>query len=343
MTKRRFILAAAAATIVAAGVLALYWLWAAGQVRTAIAHWSAAQRAAGYQVAYDGPEIGGFPVRLAVRLESPRIAAPQGWRWSGAAVTGEAAFWQPLLLRLALPRRQELVAVWRGHERRLRLDAGRADGEVRLDGAGQAVAAAVEMFDVTVREAPGQEAAGWTARAGHMRHEIARQAPSPGQEAHMRLEGTLADLMVVQMPPPFPDTIDRLAYAADLVGTIPAGEPAAALAAWRDGGGVVQVSNLTFVWGPLDVRADGTAALDEALRPQGAFSARIAGLPELLDALVAQGGMQPAAAAALRIAVLTFAEGRDGNGRPIVRVPVTLQDGTVFLGPVAVARLDPVL
>ncbi len=342
MTKRR-LAAIAAAALFAAGALCLYWLWAAGQVRTAIAQWSAAQRAAGYQVSYNGPELGGFPVRLAVRLAAPRIAAPHGWRWSGAAIAGEAAFWQPLLLRLALPLRQELVAVWRGHERRLSLDAGRADGEVRLDGAGQAVAAAVEMFDVTVREAPGQEMADWTAHAVHMRQQITRPRPSAGQDALMHLEGTLADLTVPRPPPLFPDTIDRLAYAADLIGTVPPGEPAAALAAWRDGGGLLQVRNLTLAWGTLDVRADGTVALDDMLRPQGAFSAHIAGLPEMLDALVAQGGMQPGAAAALRIAVLAFAEGRDRSGRPIVRVPVTLQDGTVFLGPVAVARLAPVL
>jgi len=327
----------AAAAIVAAGALAGYWVWAAGQVRTAIAEWSDAQRAAGYRIVYDGPKVSGFPVRLLVRLAAPRIAAPQGWRWSGAAITGQAAFWQPLSLRLALPLRQELVAIWRGHERTLSLQAARADGLVRLDSRGQA-AATVEMADVTLREA-----AGWSARVGHMRHEITRPPTAPGEQPHTHLEGTIADLTLAQVPPPFPATIDRLAYAADLTGTLPPGAPAAALAAWRDGGGLLEVTNLTLVWGPLDVRADGTVTLDEALRPQGAFSAHIAGLPELLEALVAQGMMQPGAAAALRIAVLTLSEGRDGSGRPNVRLPVTLQDGTVFLGPVALARVEPVL
>ena len=338
MRKRRLILAIAAAAIIAAGALAGYWVWAAGQVHTAIAEWSDTQRTAGYHIAYGGPDISGFPVRLSVRITAPRIAAPQGWRWSGAAITGQAAFWQPLSLHLALPLGQELVTVWRGLERSLSLQAARADSLVRLDNRGQAVAATVEMAEVTLREA-----AGWSARIGHMRHEITRPSATMGAQPHTRLEGTIADLTLMQAPPPFPATIDRLAYAADLIGTLPPGEPAAVLATWRDGGGLLQVTNLTMIWGPLDVRADGTVSLDALLRPQGAFAARIAGLPEMLDALVARGVMQPGAAAALRIAVLTLSEGRDERGRLIVRLPVTLQDGTVFLGPVALARVDPVL
>jgi hypothetical protein len=338
MTKRNVILAIAIAAVIAAGALAGYWLWAAGQVRTAIAEWSDAQRAAGYAIAYGGPDIGGFPVRLSVHFAAPRVTAPQGWHWSGAAIAGQAAFWQPLSLRLALPLRQELVTVWRGLERTLSLQSARADGLVRLDGRGRAVAATVEMAEVTLREA-----AGWSARIGHMRHDISRPSAAPEDQPHTRLEGTIADLTLTQAPPPLPATIDRLAYAADLTGTLPPGEPAAALAAWRDGGGLLQVTNLTLIWGPLDVRADGTVALDALLRPEGAFAAHIAGLPEMLEALVARGIMLPGAAAALRIAVLTLSEGRDGSGRPTVRLPVTLQDGTIFLGPVALARVDPVL
>ncbi len=339
MRRRHLALAALAVAIVAVTGLAIYWMWAAGQVRTAIAQWAETQRAEGYDVAYTGPDVRGFPIRLTVRLDQPRIAAPEGWRWSGAAIAGEAAFWQPLLLRLALPRQQELVAVWRGHERSLQLQAGGADGVVRFDTRGQAVAATLDMTDVTVREASGA-----SVRADRLHHEVTRPTPTADGVSHLLLRGEIDALTLPEAPPaPFPETVQRLAYTADLIGTIPSGEPAAALAAWRDAGGLLEVTDLSLTWGPLYVRADGTAALDEALRPQGAFSARIAGLPEMLDALVAQGMMQPGAAAALRLAVLTLAEGRDGNGRPVVRLPVTLQDGRVFLGPVALARLDPVL
>lgn len=339
MRRRHLALAAGTLVVLAAAVLALYWIWAAGQVRTAIARWAETQRAAGYDIAYDGPDIRGFPIRLAVRLDAPRIAAPEGWRWSGAAIGGTAAFWQPLRLRLALPRRQQLAAVWRGREWTVQLDAARADGEVRFDTRGAAVAASLDLADVTLRDA-----AGGRLRAARLRHQVTRPRPAPDGAAHLLLQGEIDDLVLPGTPPsPFPETIRRLAYSADMTGVIPPGEPAAALAAWRDAGGLLEVTDVQLTWGPLDVRANGTATLDEALRPQGAFSARIAGLPEMLDTAVAQGIMQPGAAAALRLAVLTLAEARDATGRPIVRLPVTLQDGRVFLGPAPLGRLDPVL
>jgi uncharacterized protein DUF2125 len=343
MGRRKFAaitaIAATAGAVTIAVALAAYWLWAAGQVRTAIAQWAEAQRAAGYDIAYAGPEIGGFPIRLAVRLDAPRIAAPEGWRWSGGAIAGEAAFWQPLLLRLALPLEQELAGVWRGTERTLRMQAARADATIRFDARGQAVAATLEATDISV-----QDAGGGRLRIARLRHRANRPPPMTDGVSHLLLRGEIEALTLAETPPaPFPATIDRLAYDADLIGTIPPGEPAAALAAWRDGGGALNVVDLVFVWGPLDVRADGTLTLDTLLRPHGTFSARIAGLPEMLDAAVAQGMVQPGAAAGLRLAVLTLADGRDASGRPVVRLPVTLRDGRVFLGPVPLARLDPVL
>lgn len=339
MGKRKLALAAIAVVALTAVALATYWIWAAGQVRNAIGQWAETQRAAGYEIAYQGPDVRGFPVRLTVRLDAPRIAAPRSWRWSGGAITGKAAFWQPLLFRLALPRQQELVGIWRGYERTLHLEAARAEGSVRFDTRGQAVAATLEAADVTVRES-----AGGAVHAARVHHEAIRPPATANGATHLLLRGEIDDLTLAVAPPsPFPETIDRLAYSADLVGAIPPGEPAAALAAWRDAGGLLEVTDLALIWGPLDVRADGTLTLDTLLRPQGAFSARIAGLPELLDAAVAHGMMQPGTAAALNFAVLTLAEGRDATGRPIVRLPVTLQDGRVFLGPAPLGRLDPVL
>jgi hypothetical protein len=336
MRKRRLTFTAAIVATLVVAALSGYWIWAAGQVRTAIAQWTETQRAAGYYIAYDGPDMRGFPVRLAVTLDKPRLTAPEGWRWSGAAITGEAAFWQPLLLHLALPREQELAAVWRGHQRTLQLSAARADGVVRLDTRGQVITATLDMNDVTVREA-----AGGRVHADRLHQEISQP---PNDSARLLLRGEIGNLLLPAAPPsPFPETVERFAYTAELVGAISPGDPALALAAWRDAGGLLEVTDLSLIWGPLEVHADGTAALDEAMRPQGAFSARIAGLPEMLDALVTQGLMDPGAAAALRFMVLTLAEGRDGAGRPIVRLPVTLQDGRVFLGPAPLARLAPVL
>ena len=59
MLRRRLSLAVLGVAVVALGALALYWFWVANRAATAIAQWTEAQRARGYEIAYRGPEIGG--------------------------------------------------------------------------------------------------------------------------------------------------------------------------------------------------------------------------------------------------------------------------------------------
>ncbi len=115
------------------------------------------------------------------------------------------------------------------------------------------------------------------------------------------------------------------------------------MARWRDAGGLLEIAALTLVWGPLELAAEGTAALDQELRPQGAFTARIHGLPETLDAFAAHGLIEPGIALALRLTALTLATRKDASGRAVVELPITLQDGLFYLGPAALFPLAPVL
>jgi hypothetical protein len=345
MTVRRLTHAVLGLALLGFGGLAAYWVWAADRVETAIAQWTEEQRARGYEIAYRGPELSGFPVRLAVGFSEPRVTAPQGWRWSGAAIAGRAAFWEPQVLRLDLPLEQTLSAAWRGHRRELALSAAAARGQVHLGRDGWLKAATVEMESVVLTE----EGSG-SARAETLRYRLARRPPT--------LEGTddwtlllAGETRGVALPEgarnPFGPRVERLAFDTTLIGVIPrvtpGGDPAAALARWRDSGGLVEVQDLALVWGPLDVTASGTATLDQGLRPQGAFTARVRGLPEVLEALAGQGLIEPGVALALKLTAMTLATRNGATGRPEVELPITLQDGLFYLGPAALFRLAPVL
>jgi hypothetical protein len=341
MRPRPLIAAALGAALLALGALAAYWFWAADQVSAAIALWAEAQRARGYEIAYQGPELGGFPVKLAVRFTEPRVTAPQGWRWSGAAIAGEAAFWAPRSLRLELPRRQALSAAWRGHERVLALEAEAARGSVQLGREGWLKAARLEMEALAL-----SEQGGGTTRAERLRYDLTRRPPSleGSDDWTLLLSGeTLGVVLPEGTPNPLGEKVERIAFEATLIGVIPKGAPAEALARWRDDGGLLEVAALTLAWGPLELAAEGTAALDQELRPQGAFTARIHGLPDTLDAFAARGLIEPGVAVALRLMARTLAARRDAGGRAVVELPITLQDGLFYLGPVALFPLAPVL
>ena len=112
------------------------------------------------------------------------------------------------------------------------------------------------------------------------------------------------------------------------------------MAAWRDDGGTIELRGLIVKWGPLDLSADGTLALDSQLRPIGALSASIAGVDEAVASLVAEGSIGAAEAAAVRVAFNLFARLTSSAGDRL-NVPITAQDGRIFIGPVAVARIGP--
>ena len=64
------------------------------------------------------------------------------------------------------------------------------------------------------------------------------------------------------------------------------------------------------------------------------------GLPETLDRLAKAGAIDRGAAAAIKFALLALA-GVGANGEMVV--PVTLRNGSLYLGPVRLLRISPVL
>jgi len=342
MRLRSKILAASALPVLAGGTLALYWAWAAHALGDSIAAWTAEQRARGYQISYLGPEIGGFPARLDVRFQAPKVTAPQGWRWSGGAIRGEAAFWRPLTLDLDLPRHQELDVEFETAWRHLTLDAAAGRGRIHLGRDGRAEAATIEFDQPALRDAAGTELG-----ADYLRYAMVHRPPT-AEGPHDWTLFMNGEVSALRLPPaaaqgPLGPEVKRLEFEATLVGRIAGGPPKQALAAWRDAGGLLQVARLDAVWGPLALSADGTATLDAEFRPQGAFTARVRGLPETLDRMTAQGLLKPGAAMALRLGAMALAKEQDADGKPVVRLPITLQDGLVYLGPIAIGKLDPVL
>lgn len=341
--ERQFKLLLAAVLIVGGGfgALSAYWFWAAGQVEGAIANWTEAQRARGYEIAYRGPEIDGFPFRLNARMEKPGVVAPAGWRWSGDAIVGHGAVWTPLTLDLELPRTQQVRGEWFGRVRRVEATAGEGRGTVHFHADGEIDSVSLHIADLTVHGEPG-----WAAHAAGLDYDLTSVATAPDGAAEPRIlvDGMAREVTLPEIADgPFGRTVERLGLDAEIIGPLPPGDPAIALAIWRDQGGRVEVRKLDLRWGPIEVEAKGHAVLDALLRPEGTFNARIRGLPEAVDVLNRRGAIQDGAAFALKTAAFALAQTEAGSDRPVVALPVTLRDGLVYLGPVALLRIGSVL
>lgn len=114
-------------------------------------------------------------------------------------------------------------------------------------------------------------------------------------------------------------------------------------ASWRDGGGSLEVRRLTAVWGPTDLAASATLALDEHMQLMGAANAKVAGHAETLDALAAARVITPGTASTAKVLLGLMAHAPEGGGSPTVEVPLTLQQRSLNMGRIPLVRLPELI
>ena len=124
-------------------------------------------------------------------------------------------------------------------------------------------------------------------------------------------------------------------------GALPPGQLVPALTHWRDDGGTIELQSLRLRWGSLLVDASGTLALDNALQPEGAFSAVITGQDAAVDVAVKTGALKPSDAGAAK-AVLGLLARPNGNGDKALTLPMTIQNQRLYLGPAKLANIPPI-
>jgi hypothetical protein len=96
-------------------------------------------------------------------------------------------------------------------------------------------------------------------------------------------------------------------------------------------------------WGDLDLHLDGTFAIDGQYRPIGAASAAIKGYPALLQELGRKGLISEPTAFAAGLAFDLLAERSSGDAQGLLRVPITIQDGTLSLGVIPLLEVDAII
>lgn len=342
---RRVILVAVLLLIAAAAGYAVYWQSAARTLENGIADWAEQQRRAGYEVSYAAPEIGGFPLHLEARIDEPEIAAPPGelaWRWRGPALRLHARPWAPLDFETEAPGRHEIELEDGGDAPRVYLiDAETATGSGSFGIDGRLTRAVVALTGVTAAEA-GRE--GDSLRIGSVAARIV-----PGR-AEQHTEPSLAFLLALgglALPPsaesPLGRDIEKLEIEGAVMGALPEVEDEAALRAalarWRDDGGTLELDRVVAYWGALELTGDGTFALDGALQPIGAMSATIVGHDAVIDALVANGAVDPRDGSLAKVVLSVLSKPSPVDGRPELTVPLSLQDGHLWIGPAKLAPL----
>ena len=326
------------------GLYVGYWKIAAYQLETGLDQWVAARRAEGIDIGWQSRRLSGFPARLQLRFEDFSVTTEAGidaggetWHWRVPEATAWAAPWRLGQVDYALSGVQTLAA---GPERLViahdeltgRVTVARTGGEagslklaigrLAVERNGKAEAAA-RRFDLDLAWDTGADP----------------DAPEAFEAKPLALD---LGIDGAELPPqwwtPFGQQAETLRLAAHLTGAAPAGPAFEAFRQWRDAGGTLEVTRLAADMGALKVEAEGTAALDGDMQPEGAFTVRAERYLETVEALVKARLMRPMDGTAAKLVLAVIAK-RPNGGEPFVETPVSVQNRMLSAGELRLLRL----
>ena len=318
---------------------AVYWHQVARIFDQNLAAWPEQWRAQGYQINVGRSEIHGFPwlLRSAIdQFEMRSPPGPQSWALSkqhgAVTLTGEP--WRPLGFGIELSREQSWLMTDGAGRDVLRLHSNWGNGDVKLgfDGRlkliwlqGQLAVESPALPSIQIKEMRGRLA---------LDDENLKDEQAADINAMLSLTDVDIDL---PQESPLGNHVSKLIAAGFVIGGIPPGSPRESLSRWRDNGGVAEVTRLEINWGPLAVTADATIALDQQLQPLIAGTATVRGYNQAIDALLAGDLISQAQGTTARVALAAIAQTDDDGNK--VKLPITVQDGFLFLGPLKVAAV----
>lgn len=336
MSIRRIVAVFAAALVLAGLGYTAYWFHAAKELRKGLERWANTRRADGWHVAWDRLEHGGFPLHLRLSLEAPLVATPAGLSWRGERLVGLADPLNPTRLRVHADGHHELDWL----DTRAVLNADTLGAQINLDQKGR-------LDEVTIT-AGGLSLSGLTHEPITAAGLAAMWDPLPVTAtdhtiATVRFTVTAHDLTLPEWNAlPLDRTIGVVEISGRVMGVLPDAPPVEALTQWSADGGTVELDHVSLEWPPMALEAQGTLALDPAGQPLASLSTRMRGFGTLMDRLADNGALPADTANAAKMVLMLMAR-PDSRGRPSVPVPVSLQDGSLYLGPARVARVPPLV
>ncbi len=315
-----------------------WWSALSGRVRTALA------QAPGKALAEKGiildirdPVIGGFPLSVTVEISGARAQWPTGTVLELGAVTASAFAWDPTAISVtsSAPLRLDLAGSARHDPVSGTANALSLQADLGLDGKPRRVAGSLTGIR-TLTAMP------WAAASATVTWTAPAQQPEGPTDPQGQVSLVISDLdLPGAVPAPLKRRIEQISLSYEPRGPLPAKPSVAGMTAWRDGGGTLEILGARVLWSGMDLRANATIALDSAMQPEGAGAAELSGGQTLIDMVAQSGNVKPEQVEAVK-AGLSMLSKRTDDGRNVLRVPVTLQNSRLFVGPLHVATLPPI-
>lgn len=330
----------------------VYWFVVAGEVRKGVENFSATGKE-GLVTRWDDFSITGYPYRIEADFISPSASAPdapEAWAWRGEAA-GFALL--PYNLRhviVNLRGKQTLtyrdVSTSERFVNEARATAKTARGSYVDDENAPFGRLAIDIEELDAQHRRGENEAedGLTAMRFQLHTRPAADelaGPIPGSyDVAIQADGiALQSEEKILVLGKNIEKILAQARLRDLPST-PHLSAVELLREWQAIGGVLSISDLIVKWGPLDLTAHGELKLDAQHRLEGQLDAKVTDFEGLLEAMVADGVVDEREAR-VALAGLVLVSQFQGHRTDEVRIPVIMRDGLLYLGPLSVAKLEP--
>lgn len=333
-----------------------YWVYASHSLRKALETRQALGHIGDVAIGWDKLRMGGFPYRIEARLSTPRASAPQSpenWSWNAGKLTAELLPYDPRHVVLKLEGTQDITYTDIGRfppaPQHWQVETGGSWASyVESEGSPLGrLAIDIDQLSAT-RQIPGTPTPADRFTAGRLQlHTRPAETDgasdtAPRDALDVALQGDDMSADSFNALPFLGPRLTQFVMQARLR-RIPgdgASSPSRWLQAWTANNGALAISDLLVKWGPLDMSASGELTLDAHRRPQGRLDAEIANYSDLVNALVEARRISKRDAA-LALAGLGLVSQFQGNGEGRINVPVVFAEGRLYLGPMVVARIEP--
>ncbi|MCF6196646.1 MAG: DUF2125 domain-containing protein [Emcibacter sp.] len=311
----------------------LFWFYMAGEFEDRIEAWAQTQKPRGLSLRYKELDITGFPYRMELAFTDLNVIKTNG---DGLPVL----FMAPNITLIAFPWNiyhgvivsdGGALRIGRRTNPALTLAFGKSRASVifdRADGAFLRFSAVLGSMKWV-----GQNDDLAASTADQMKLHILRPQQDDGHDdmelpVQVKLFMELDGLAVRDY---FDKKLDKVRLDLELHGKSLPNYSKDSLTAWRDEGGTLSVKNLEVIADNMNVDLNGELSLDQDMKPLGAFSAKLRTPDQTGDSPPKNKLMQEL--------------GRLGNpdSKGPSELAVSLQNGLLYLGPVPVYELAPVV
>ena len=326
-----------------------YWFYVASAFRDGLPAWIERMAGTGATLAYRQLEISGYPFQFRLIFHEPLLDAPvlpalggKPLRWRASRVVAMMSPWN--FDRYTIDLNGDHRIDWPA-DRGVRTTGVSATEflvttELHKDGLPES--ARFELANLRIADGAASASSQWTLGRGRLTAKRLFPESESADEPTLAVGFRIDDARLPPADLPLGREIARLIGEARVVGILANPIVIEDLTRWRDAGGILEFTLSEARYGPLVVNASGTAALDDALQPMFAGTAKVEGLFAAIDALRDKDMIRSRDAAMAKVMLGVLSRPGEKGGAPSISLPVSIQGQKLFAGPVPLMDVPPI-